>query len=135
MKLISTARTTLFSALLVVGGFAIISEADNCYKNITRSCGSTHSSNKTCIDGNNSYPCNDVILVDAQVNDVGAGVEKQAPVSTDTTPITVTVHKFACSGLQPNTGVCNDNGPSQFVCFGRQATGPNCATPGGGGEE
>lgn len=103
--------------------------APACYFNFTKSCGALHANQgRKCTNGANITPCGDVIIQDAQVNDVRAKSGDEAgslgPIH-NTAPISVIIDSYECSGPN-NTGNCNWLGTLTKTCTGRQATGSGC---------
>jgi hypothetical protein len=97
-----------------------------CYMNILRSCAAMHADERRhCPSGQNTTPCGDLIIQDADVSDIRAALEGETgnfgPVDVPFGTVKVWIDKWHCDG-----GICNHDGVQQFTCQGRRAKGGAC---------
>lgn len=119
------------AAIVGIMACAAVGGGGHCYDNYQRSCGALHANpGRVCVSGTVRRPCGDVVVMDAMVNDVRAGNERQGPIDTSCGDVNAHVHVFACLN-----GVCKSQGVNQLRCEGRCTEGPRCTSGGGGGVE
>lgn len=95
-----------------------------CLKTIVKQCASIHhlvNPNRVCDFGTLTVACGDVVLIDANVNDIaGTGPGESGRKKFELTGfVNITVMRFQCGSQSSQT--CNYLGIHQLSCQGRQA--------------